>query len=343
MPRNISDSVIVITGASSGIGRATALEVAKQKGTVVLASRQEQALRDVADECERMGGTALPVRTDVTDERQVQELASRTIETFGRIDAWVNNAGVALYSRFEDTPPDAFRRVIETNLFGCIHGSRAALPFFREQGHGVLVNIASAFGKVGAPYVTAYTASKFAITGFSESLRMELRNEPDIHVCTILPATIDTPIFQHAANLTGRFLQALPPVYKPEQVTAAILGCIMNPKREVFVGLSANQIVMLRKLSTPLTERIVAAKVEKQHFQDRPWAASQGNLFEPMPEYNTVRGGWLETDHKAKKIIATIATILLAGAGIAGYRAYRTRKRSSSLVRVRRKVKEVMV
>ncbi|MDB6124669.1 MAG: Short-chain dehydrogenase/reductase [Pedosphaera sp.] len=340
MPRNISDSVIVITGASSGIGRATALEVAKQQGTVILASRQEEALRDLAEVCEEMGGRALAVRTDVTDEKQVQELARRTVETFGRIDAWVNNAAVTLYSKFEDAPPDAFRRVIETNLFGCIHGSRAALPYFRHQGHGVLVNISSVFSKVGAPYVTAYTASKFAITGFSESLRTELRNEPDIHVCTILPATIDTPIFQHAANYTGRFLQALPPVYQPGQVAEAILNCITNPQREVMVGRAAKQMVLLRKLSTPLAERFVARKVERQHFLDKPSNPSPGNVFEPMSEYNTVNGGWTETDHKGRKVLATIATLLLAGAGV-GYYAYRKQKRSP-LARARRKLEEAI-
>ncbi|MDB6112864.1 MAG: sadH, partial [Pedosphaera sp.] len=118
MPRRIADSVVVITGASSGIARATALEIADHHGTVVLASRQEKALQEVASECERRGGKALPIRTDVTDEQQVQTLARRTVETFGRIDVWINAAAVALYSGFEEAPPDAFRRVIETNLFG---------------------------------------------------------------------------------------------------------------------------------------------------------------------------------------------------------------------------------
>ncbi|EEF58674.1 SDR family oxidoreductase [Pedosphaera parvula] len=328
MSENISDSIILITGASSGIGRATALAIARKHGTVVLASRQEKALREVAEECERMGGRALVVTADVTDESQVQALAHQAIETYGRINVWVNNAGVALYSKFEESPPDAFRRVIETNLFGCVHGARAALPHFRKQGRGVLINISSAFGKSGAPYVTAYATSKFAINGFSESLRMELQNDPHIHVCTVLPATMDTPIFQHAANFTGRFVEALPPVYKPEQVAEAILGCIVNPKREVLVGRSARHLVLLRKFSTELSERLVAAKVERKHFLDKPVAHSQGNLFAPMPEYNSVHGGWLDTDHKARNIITAAAAVFLAGAGFAFYK-YRKQKHSS--------------
>jgi short-subunit dehydrogenase len=328
MPKKISESVIVVTGASSGIGRATALEIARQKGTVVLASRQSEALNELCVECESLGGRALPVPTDVADEVQVQQLAKRAFAAFGRIDAWVNCAAVAAYAKFEDIPAETFRQVIETNLFGCVHGARAVLPYFYEQGEGVLINISSAFGKVGAPYASPYTASKFAVAGFSESLRMELRDQPRIHVCTILPATMDTPIFQHAANYTGRFLEALPPVYKPEEAVETILGCVLEPKREVLVGRAAKQVVMLRKISGALTERIMSAKVEKQHFQERSWPASPGNVFTPMHEYNTVSGGWRDTDHNAKKFIAAVSALLLAGAAVAFYR-YRSRKRLS--------------
>src|SRR5207249_2841549 len=138
---------------------------------------------------------------------------------------------------------------------------------------------------------------------------------PHIHVCTVLPATMDTPIFQHAANFTGRFVEALPPVYQPKQVAKAILGCIVNPRREVLVGRSASQLVLLRRISEALSERIVALKVERKHFLDKPVSHSQGNLFTPMADYNTVHGGWLDTDHKAGKVIATVAAVFLAGAG----------------------------
>jgi short-subunit dehydrogenase len=326
MRKKVADSIVVITGASSGIARATALEIADRHGTVVLASRQEKALQELAAECERRGGKALAVRTDVTDEQQVQHLARRTIEAFGRIDVWVNAAAVALYSKFEDAPPDAFRRVIETNLFGYIHGARAALPYFRQQGEGVLINVSSVFGKVGGPYVSAYSTSKFAITGFSESLRMELRNDPGIQVCTILPATIDTPIFQHAANFTGRALKALPPVYRPEKVARAIVDCIVIPKREVHVGAAAKQVAMMRKLSTPLAERVVAGLVERKHFQDRPSGPFAGNMFISMPQYNRVSGGWIKAEHQTQKRLLTAA--LLTGAGLVGLLyAFRNKRR----------------
>ena len=174
---------------------------------------------------------------------------------------------------------------------------------------------------------------------------MELRNDSNIHVCTVFPATMDTPIFQHAANYTGRFVQALPPVYKAEQVTEAIVNCILNPKGEVMVGSSAKQALLLRKVSTSLSERLVARKVEKKHFLNKPGTNSKGNLFEPMPEYNTVSGGWLETDHKGKNIIAAAAVLLLASAGLAFYK-YKTLRRSymdDSMADLRAKLDEVRV
>ncbi|HYE34246.1 SDR family oxidoreductase [Methylocaldum sp.] len=319
MRLNISDSVIVITGASSGIGRATAMKAAEQNGTVVLAARQADVLHEVARECEQIGGRALPMKTDVTDEEQVRQLARRAIETYGRIDAWVNDAAVTMLSRFEDAPADAFRRVIETNFFGYVHGARAVLPYFHRQGHGVLVNVGSVVGKVAAPYASAYVASKFAITGFSESLRMELRDTPDIHVCTILPATIDTPLFQHAANYSGKVVQAMPPVYAPEDVAEAILHTIHHPKREVTVG-NARRMIAMRNLVPPLAERMVAKKVERRHFQAGPGTNSPGNLFEPMPEFDTVHGGWLEPRQSHRKVAWTAGTLaLLAGIGAALY------------------------
>ncbi|HWI57232.1 MAG TPA: SDR family oxidoreductase [Bacillota bacterium] len=326
MARRISDLVTVITGASSGIGRATALRAAEKKGAVVLASRQENSLNEVARECERLGGCPLVVKTDVTDPEQMENLARRAVETYGRLDAWVNGAAVTMLGSFEEAPAEAFRKVIETNLFGYVNGARAVLPYFREQGHGILINIASVLGKVGAPYSSAYVASKFAVTGFSESLRMELRDAPHIHVCTILPATIDTPLFQHAANFSGRAVQAMPPVYSPEQVADAILATILHPKREVTVG-NVRRILAMRRMAPPLSEKVIAKKVENQHFAEKSSPASLGNLFEPMPQYNTVHGGWLELRRKGHKSAWAAGTLaMLASAGTALYLAWRRRR-----------------
>src|SRR4051812_48570556 len=194
------DSVVVITGASSGIGRAAALRFATAGERLVLAARAPEPLEEVAAACRRRGADALAIPTDVRDERAVAALAEAAVARFGRIDVWVNAAGVIAYGRFEEIPSEVFRGVIETNLFGQIHGARAAIPRFREQGRGVLINLASVWGRITSPDVSPYVTSKFAVRAFSACLRHELRDAPGIDVATILPAAVDTPIFRQAAN-----------------------------------------------------------------------------------------------------------------------------------------------
>jgi short-subunit dehydrogenase len=311
MSAMLRDAVVVITGASSGIGRATALDCAREGGRLVLAARRAEALEDVARECRELGGDAIAVATDVTDEHAVQQLAHRAVERFGCIDVWVNNAGVTLFARFEEAPPEAYRRVIETNLFGYIHGARAVLPWFRKQGRGVLINNASIVGKTASPYVSAYVLAKFAIVGFSESLRQELLDS-SIEVCTILPASIDTPLFQHAANYTGRAVKPLNPVYDPELVASAIVRCAKRPRREVFVGNAGRRLVMMKTFAPALGERRTARKVERDHFQNRPSPRSEGNLFAPMPGTG-VTGGWRQASASLGRL--AVGTLAVVGIG----------------------------
>jgi short-subunit dehydrogenase len=292
MTRSLDDAVVVITGASSGIGRGAALEFAKKGSNLVLAARRTDALETLAADCEKLGGRAVAVPTDVTDESQVQALADRAIESFGRIDVWVNNAAVSAFGPFEETPPDVFRRVVETNFFGYVHGARAAVRRFREQGEGVLINTASMVGKAGAAYLAAYTSTKFAILGFSESLRQELIDEPDIHVSTILPASIDTPLFQQAANYAGRAVKPLDPTYDATLVARAIVKAATTPKKEILVGDAGALVALTRRIAPRLYDRVAAKQVRTDHFSDVPAPPSRGNLFEPMPQYTGVSGGW---------------------------------------------------
>lgn len=224
----VKDHVAVVTGASSGIGRATALAFAGQGAAVVLAARGGEALEEVARECRVRGGQALAAPTEMTDPESVQELAQRAADRFGRIDIWVNAAALTLFGPFSEVPLADFRRVVDTNLMGYVHGARAALPYLREQGQGVLVNVSSVVGVVAQPYTHAYGVTKFAIRGLSASLRQELRLEGarKVRVCSVLPGTIDTPFFEHAANYTGRKVQAMPPVYTPENVARTIVNQI---------------------------------------------------------------------------------------------------------------------
>jgi len=239
---------------------------------VVLAARRADALEDLARQCQAAGGQGLAVPTDMTDEATVTELARCAVERFGRIDVWVNNAGVYLLGLLEATPPEAFRRVLETNFFGYVHGARAVLPHFRNQGHGVLINNASVYSHVGAPWLSAYVSSKFAVRGFSEALRQELADLPDLHVCTVSPSPIDTPIFASAANYSGRAVKAPPPTYPPEQVASAILASALRPKRERIVGGAGRLVTVAEAVAPRRFERINRRYVNGLQFAAEPAA-----------------------------------------------------------------------
>ncbi|WP_068691823.1 SDR family oxidoreductase, partial [Thermobifida halotolerans] len=281
----VKDRVAVVTGASSGIGRATALALAGRGAAVVAAARGEEALGEVVLECRARGGRALAVPTDVADPESVETLARRTVEEFGRIDVWVNAAAAAVFGPFSRIPLVDFRRVVDVNLMGCVHGTRAALPRMRERGRGVLVNISSVAGVVAQPYNHAYSATKFAVRALSASLRQELRLEGDrgIHVCSVLPVTIDTPFFDHAANHTGRRVRAMPPVHTPEHVARAIVNLVRWPRREIVVG-PGRGVVALSRTVPGTTERIMGAQADRaQLSRTEPAAVTSGILYRPTP------------------------------------------------------------
>lgn len=295
MARKSSTPTIVLTGASSGIGRATAHELAERGANLVLAARDAHALDTVVRECEERGGRAIAVPTDVTSEAAVRELARRAISTFGGLDVWINNAAVALFGKFTETPTDAYRRVIETNYFGYVYGSRAALEHFRHTRRGTLINIDSVTGGAPQPYTSAYVASKAAVRALSACLRMELELEDDhqIHVCNVMPAAIDTPLFQHAANFTGRAVKALSPVYPPEKVARAIASLLKKPQRELVVGNAGRVMIGQSIASKAMYEKAMARQIDRDHLRDTPSGPTRGNLFEPKPPHGA-KGGWKE-------------------------------------------------
>jgi short-subunit dehydrogenase len=284
---------VVLTGASSGIGRATALLFAERGAKLALAARGREPLEDVAREVGARGGEAIVVPTDVRDPDAVATLGSAAIEAFGGFDVWVNNAGVIAYGRFEDIPPDVFWGLIETNLRGQVNGARVALQHFRASGGGVLINMASVWGRLPSPYVTPYVTSKFALRAFSECLREELEDEPSISVATILPQSVDTPIFQHAANFSGRKVQPVRPLIDPYEVAEGILKCAENPKREVTHGRAGHLLEAFNYAMPGAWSRLAPRLMRRSAFGSEQVPRSSGNVGEATSGLMQVEGGWL--------------------------------------------------
>jgi NAD(P)-dependent dehydrogenase (short-subunit alcohol dehydrogenase family) len=282
----------VITGASSGIGRATAHAFAREGSRVVLAARADGPLQSTAVEVAALGARALAVPTDVRDQAAVLALADRAVAEFGRLDVWVNCAGVIAYGRFDAVPAEVFRAVIETNLFGQVHGARAALPHLREQRSGVVINLSSVWGRVTTPDVSAYVTSKFAVRAFSECLRHELRALPDVDVATILPQAVDTPIFTRAANYAGRAVRPIPPVIDPHEVARGIVRCARSPKREVTYKRMGRALEVLHSLAPDAYERLIPAAFEAGNYTSRPTAMTPGQVIAAQPDDHAIDGGW---------------------------------------------------
>lgn len=290
----IRDSVIVVTGASSGIGRATALALARRHARTVLVARDAAALAEVADESAALGGEALVAALDVTDAAAVEDAASRAIDCFGRLDGWVNAASVTAFGPFLDIPLDDFRRVLDVNLMGYVHGCRAALPRMIERGQGVVVNLSSVLGVIAQPYGAPYVMSKFGLRGLGVTLRQELRlaGVRGVEVCTVLPAAIDTPIWRDAANRTGRRVRPLPPVHTPERVARIVVNQLRRPRREVVAGgLVARAFVLQHKVMPGTAERLLALGMDRLSLSEQPQPGTSGNLYRPPDRPRTVRGG----------------------------------------------------
>jgi NAD(P)-dependent dehydrogenase (short-subunit alcohol dehydrogenase family) len=290
-PLLLKSPVVVITGASSGIGRATAYELARQGARLVLAARHAESLDEVARECRDLGGIASPLATDVTDPTAVRALAEHAIKRFGQIDAWINNVGVGAVGRFETTPLEAHRRVIESNLVGHIYGSHVALSHFRQRHRGTLINMISLGGWFAAPYAAAYTASKFGLRGLGQSLRAELIDEPDIHVCDVYPGLVDTPgVTEHGANYTGHRLKPFSPLLRPETVAKRVASLLQRPRATLPVGSMAYFARYTQNAAPEMRTRRMKRLMDRAISRAPDVPRDDGNLFEASRTHAT-RGG----------------------------------------------------
>jgi NAD(P)-dependent dehydrogenase (short-subunit alcohol dehydrogenase family) len=290
--RPINEQVVVITGASSGIGRETALQFGRRGASVVPAARNPLALDEVARQVRDSGGQAQVVVADVGEWEQVRRIAEEAMARFGRIDTWVNNAGVSVYATVEDTTAEEFDRIIQVNLLGQIYGVKAALPYMKRAGTGTIINVASGLGMRAVPWQAAYCASKHGIKGFTESLRLELAHQKSgIVVTTVLPSTMNTPLFRHARAKIGTKPQPFPPVYDPRAVAEAIVFAAEHPRRDIYVGGMGKLLAVLEGLNPALVDRMFLAgdSVFKLQQSGEP-DDGQDNLFMPMDAHGAVRG-----------------------------------------------------
>ena len=261
MPQPLSQQVVVIVGASSGIGRASALAFAARGARVVCAARGAQALDTVVAEIRQAGGEAVAAPADVADPAAVRALAELAEHRYGRIDTWVNVAAVGVWGRVEDITAAEFDRVMRVNFLGHVHGVQAALPALRRAGGGTIIGVSSAEGVRAVPLQAPYAASKFALRALYDCLRAELAQDGEpITVTTILPASVDTPFFEHARSRLGVMVKPPPPVYAPELVADSIVYAARHPRREIPVGGAAAALILGQRLVPALTEALLSIR-----------------------------------------------------------------------------------
>ena len=326
--KRLSDQVIVITGASSGIGLVTARMAAKRGARLILNARNEATLQRVCDEIRENGGEAYPVAGDVGDFGDVQNIAEEALRHFGWFDTWVNNAGVSIYGPVLEQSLQDQRRLFETNYWGVVHGSMIACAHLRLRG-GALINVGSVLSDIAIPIQGTYCASKHAVKGYTDALRLELEQEDaPISVTLIKPSAIDTPYVQHAKNLMPVEPLNPPPVYAPETVAEAILHCAENPERDVYVGGGGKALSVAGHHAPRLTDKLMeAAMFDLQKSEREKPAGRRDSLYTPLAD-GRERGGY--PGHVSESSIYTKASVhplitgsVLAGLGLAALIAWR--------------------
>ena len=287
----INEQVAVVFGASSGIGRETALQFARGGARVVVSARGESGLNSVVEEIKAQGGDALAVPADAADFAQVETVAQRAVEAYGQLDTWAHLAAISLYATFEQTTPEEFHRVIDINLVGQAYGAMAALPHLRERG-GALIHVSSVEAERALPLQAAYAASKHGVKGMIEAMRMEFQHDGlPISVTNIMPATINTPFFEKARTKLGVEPQGIPPFYPPSLVARAILYAAEHPVRDLVVGEAGRFIINGQRLSPRQMDAMLGRVGGRLQRSRRPKAVeAPDNLWATTDGPNKVEG-----------------------------------------------------
>lgn len=277
--------VVVVTGASSGIGKAAALAFAARGDQLVLVARTAADLHAVALQSQ---GEPLILPADVTSAKELDEVSRAAVERFGRIDVWVDTAAVMAYGKFEDVPAEVFDRVVITDLLGPANVARTALKQFRAQGHGTLILVGSLLAHVTVPYMSAYVTAKWGQRGLIRTLRQETRDAKDIHVCSVAPGSVDTPIYTSAANYAGFVGRPPPPVDSPEIMARAILRQADRPGGEKSVGATNRLIEIGFNTLPPVYDALVTPMMKRLGLSREAASPHTGNVFAPA---RRVEGG----------------------------------------------------
>jgi len=290
--KSINEQVVAVVGATSGIGRGTALQFAQQGAKLVVSGRSAAKLAALVDEIRSFGGEVTPITADVTEFEQVKAIADQAVATYGRLDTWVHVPGIAVFALFENTTPEEFKRVIDVNLMGQVYGAMAALPHLKREGRGALIHISSIEGVRSLPYQSAYSAAKHGIEGFVEALRVELQHEGiPISVTSVKPAVINTPLWNNALTKLGVKPMGIPPYYDPQLVVDAILYVATHPTRDYYVGDAARVLNTLQRLSPALLDAVFLRIGFQLQRTDEPKAAEdRTNVYEPVLTDERVKG-----------------------------------------------------
>jgi len=314
--------VIVVTGASAGIGRATVRALARPGASIALLARGRDGLEAARHEVEQAGGTALVLPTDVSDPQQVEAAAAATEEQLGPIDIWINNAMVSIFAPFRKVAPEEFRRVTEVTYLGYVYGTLAALRRMLPRDRGVIVQVGSALAYRGIPLQSAYCGAKHAIVGFTESLRAELIHDGSrVSVRMVHLPGVNTPQFEWIRSKMRRRSKPVGKIYQPEVAARAIVWAARHRRRELFVGAPTVQSVLADKVAPGLMDRYMAKVVYEGHFADVPEDPDRpDNLFGPVDGDHGAHGPYdrLATCHSPQLWLTTNRKKLaFAGAGLA--------------------------